>query len=94
MRSLVLALVVCLGGCGSSHPGTDDAARQIDAANVVDARPIDAPVSTHTGIEITPASGRLQGGNYTLDVQVGHPTSQAPATGGGKQLEGNAPIKP
>lgn len=93
MDRLVLAVVLGLGACGSSHKGSDDA-RPDDARTTVDARPTDASVAVRTGVEIVPAGGRLTGGGYTLDVQVGHATSQAPATGGGKQVEGNAPIKP
>ena len=93
MDRVMLAFVIGSVGCHSSHPASD-AARQIDARSVVDAGLVDAPAGARTGLEITPASGRLKGGVYTLDVEVGHASSQGPATGGGKQLEGNAPIKP
>jgi hypothetical protein len=43
---------------------------------------------------VTSAGGRVTGGGYTVEVQLGHPVSQERATGGDHTVEGGAAIKP
>ncbi|MBS1151953.1 MAG: hypothetical protein H6Q89_3651, partial [Myxococcaceae bacterium] len=45
-------------------------------------------------LEIVSASGRAQGGGFTLEMQVGHSLSQQPMTSGSTKLEGGAAVKP
>ena len=101
-RRLLLALVLFLGcACGgvtadppdASPPGPD--AAEIDAGGGADASWIDAsPATAREAREIVSGSGRVSGGNLTMDVQFGHPVQQAPATGGVLRVEGGAAIKP
>jgi hypothetical protein len=44
--------------------------------------------------ELVGVAGRVAGPTYTLDVELGHPVSQQPASGATHTLEGNAAIKP
>lgn len=101
-RSASCALLLALIGCGSAVPH-DDAGPPDDAA-VVDA-PIDAPVDAaidagiepppaRSGAEITGAAGRLAGGGYQVDIQLGHPASQQPAAAGGYTVTGGALVAP
>jgi len=103
LTALVIASASVMAACGSvknknGDGGTIDARTStIDAPmNVYDAMP-DAkigPTAAPPGAEVNSASGRMTGGGYTMDVQLGTPFSQQPATGGGNTFEGNAPIKP
>lgn len=43
--------------------------------------------------EITAASGRMQGGTLTLDLQVGHPTPRTTMTGGTLELTGASAVQ-
>jgi hypothetical protein len=43
--------------------------------------------------DIIAGSGRLTGGNFVMNAQVGQGLPQAPATGGGRVIQGNAAIK-
>lgn len=73
-----------------------DAAPVSDAAPTIDASPTtpDAAQPTRSRAELTGAAGRVSGGDYTLDVQIGHTRSQKPATGGEHTITGDAVIKP
>ena len=108
MRALAAAAIgsaFAMAACGSVKKSgngdggttTYDAAKTIDAPmTTYDAMP-DAPVGPKAappGAEVNSAGGRVTGGGYTMDVQLGTPFSQQPATGGGNTFEGNAPIKP
>jgi hypothetical protein len=44
--------------------------------------------------QVVSGAGRMAGGSFTLDLEVGPPTAKAPASGGGYTLEGSAPVKP
>lgn len=76
-------------GCGSHHANEDARVTPADART-------DAPASTpaYPATQLAPSGGRVTGGGYTMDVQLGQPTSQAPASGGGKTIQANTPIKP
>lgn len=43
--------------------------------------------------DIIAGSGRLSGGAFVMDAQVGQGTPQAPATGGARVIQGNTAIK-
>jgi hypothetical protein len=106
MRMLLFTTIVGLSvaACGSvasqkDAAVDDDAAVAIDAAAIdaaltVDARSLDAAVGSGTIREPMSAAGRLSGGGMVLDVELGHPISQGPITGGGDRFEGAAAIKP
>lgn len=82
------------GGCASSRAVPHD-----DAGPGSDAQVIDAPRGTDAAqvtpaAQITPAAGRITGGTYTMDVQLGTPFSQKPAAAGAKTFQANSPVKP
>jgi hypothetical protein len=64
----------------------------IDAPVVIDA-PITPNVPPPT-VELPAASGRVGGGGYTFDVEVGLPFHQGPSAGGGYLIEASPPVKP
>jgi hypothetical protein len=81
---------------GSSADAAVDAATGAvdapgDAAGAPDAPPV--PLAPPTA-EITSGGTRTSGAVYRMDVQVGHWSSQQPATGGGTRIEGASAIKP
>lgn len=43
--------------------------------------------------DVVSGAGRLSGGNFVMNAQIGQGTPQAPATGGGRVLQGNTAIK-
>lgn len=103
MKRIVVALAggaLLLVACGTvQNPAKEDAGVRDDAQIPVDATNVDAGVDagmamSPPGQDMTGGSGRLTGATYTLDVQLGHPSSQRPIQGPTRRLEGNAPIKP
>ena len=59
-----------------------------------DAGPADASTAaSRPTFEPSTTGGRVSGGAYTVDVQLGHPFTQGPVTGGGTTTEGGALIK-
>ena len=97
-RRGAFAVVVALcAACGSVHHNNDAAPPPKDA-EPADARPFDAGAPdagtpTPASNELTSGAGHVSGGTMTMDVQIGHGTSQAPATGAGTTVEGNTAIK-
>ena len=43
--------------------------------------------------DVVTGAGRITGGTFVMDAQVGQGTPQAPATGGSRVLQGNTAIK-
>jgi hypothetical protein len=94
------ALIACGGGTAAidAPPPPTDAA-DVDAPPPTDAgvdAPVDAPTDAPpppTRTELT-GGGRLTGGTLVMDVQLGHPISQAPASGGTTVADPASPIKP
>lgn len=43
--------------------------------------------------DVISGSGRIAGGNFVMNAQVGQGVPQAPATGGGRVIQGNTAIK-
>lgn len=43
--------------------------------------------------DVISGAGHLTGGTFVMDAQVGQGTPQAPATGGGRVIQGNTAIK-
>jgi hypothetical protein len=102
LAALVIVGAAAMAACGSVKKGGDDGGT-IDASMIIDAPMTiydampDAkvgPTAAPPGAEVNSAGGRVTGGGYTMDVQLGTPFSQQPATGAGKTFEGNAPVKP
>jgi hypothetical protein len=52
------------------------------------------PASPSAAREVTSAAGRVQGGGYTLDVQLGHPIPPYSVTGSGTRVEGAPAVAP
>ena len=93
----VALLLLCLGSCGNITRKQDDAGVRDDAPRdsaPPDDAPVDATSAPRKGVDITNAAGRVTGGGFTVDVQLGHPIPQRPVTGGGFTVEGGAAIKP
>ncbi len=68
-------MTLWMAGCG---PATDPDATEPDAP---------AARAASSAIELTSAGGRMQGGGFTLDFELGHATDRARATGGAVTLE-------
>ena len=77
----------------------------LHARDPVDGRPTQDPdmfmqflprikQQTDAVINITTGGAHLEGGGYSVDVQVGHPFGQGKTTGGDKTTEGGAAVKP
>jgi hypothetical protein len=108
MRRTILALLstAAFAACGNVKPSNTDAAQATDASDtdgeVTDAGidtmpPIDSGIDggpPSAGQELTTAGGHVSGPTFSMDVQIGHPTSQEQITGGTYRLEANTPIKP
>ena len=96
-RHLALALACLLvAACGSVTKGDADARPpDPDAPPEVDAGPDAPPPPPPTGDvrDLGPVGGRVAGGGFVLDLQLGHPFDQRAATGGGRVLEGAAAVK-
>ncbi len=52
-----------------------------------------AAASVRPAKDIVAGGGRMTGGNFVMNAQVGQGTPQAPATGGGRVIQGNTAIK-
>ncbi len=52
-----------------------------------------ATVQVRPAKDIISGSGRVTGGNFVMDAQLGQGTPQAPANGGGRVIQGNTAIK-
>jgi hypothetical protein len=86
MRAMYLSLWIALASCGSvSEP-----------APATDAPPdmgVDVPAAPPSpGRELAPAAGRLVGGQWTVDVQLGSVVSQSSAGGGAWTMRGGVPL--
>jgi hypothetical protein len=91
IRMLAIGLVLAASGCGSS----DDPADPPDAPEAPDAKPdgMGAPSSSLRAPArgVSAGAGRLEGGPWTLDVQVGAAIEQRAARGGGWTSASGAP---
>jgi hypothetical protein len=87
-RWMVLAGALALAGCPNPK-ASPDAPPPIDAPDVP---PVDAPPAP-TRVDLSGGT-RMTGGALVVDVQLGHPTSQAPATGGTVVVDPATTIKP
>jgi hypothetical protein len=76
-------------GCEDPRPsGTPD-------GGSTDAATIDgAPGAGRSAREVVSGSGRLTSGSVTLDLQIGHPVGQQPATSGTATVQGAAAVQP
>jgi len=98
-RILGVLLLFAASACGGTETATGmpDARPQgeppPDAAvpvEVPDAPP--RPPSSPAAMELTSAGGRMNGGGYVLDFEIGQAIDQGPAGGGGFRLEGVAVV--
>jgi hypothetical protein len=91
---LPMALLLALSGCPDNKQKFADAGPETDAA--VDA-PVDAAVDASAPLpayEITGGARKVTGARFSADVQIGHGVGQAPASGNGTEIQGNAAVKP
>jgi hypothetical protein len=98
MRLVQLTIALALLACGNvDNPNETDAATAADAgadgAPAPDA-PDMPPPPVPPGRELASAAGRMSGGGWTADVQLGSLTSQSNATGGTWTAKGGAPLNP
>jgi hypothetical protein len=87
MRLICLTLWIALASCGSVHEPAPSVDAPPDMATV-------APPPPASGRELATAAGRLVGGQWTVDVQLGSVISQSSATSGAWTLHGGAPLHP
>lgn len=93
----MVTAIGALGACGSVTKADDAGnsnvdARVNDAGVGIDASTVDATAPSSSR-EVTAGGTRVQGATYQVDVQIGHPIGQQPATGGGYGIEGAAAVK-
>jgi hypothetical protein len=91
LACLALAVGAAVAACGMTARPFDDGGLNADAGVDRDAEPQLPPTPAR---ELVGVAGRVAGPTYTLDVELGHPVSQQPASGATHTLEGNAAIKP
>ena len=96
MRAFLVSILIAVCGCEGVETKQEDAGvmppmPDADAA-VVDP-PIDAPPPP-PGRELAPAAGRLTGGTWTVDIQLGSVVSQSTISGGSWSVRGGTPIQP
>lgn len=93
MRALGLSLWIALVSCGSvsphDMPAPPDVPPDMPSDLGSDAMPAPSP-----GRELAAAAGRLGGGAWTVDVQLGSMTPQSPASGETWTARGGAPVNP
>lgn len=93
LRALAIAFGVAAAGCGAAGKGPADA--DIDGLPTDPDAGIDAPPPTTGNVrDLAGAGGRVTGGGLVLDVQLGHPFTHQPTTGGRLVFEGGAAVKP
>ncbi len=76
----LLVMLAC--SSGAEQDGTSE----IDAG----ARPSSSPPAK----QLTGAAGRVSGGGFTMDVQLGHAVSRRSSGGAGMSVSGDAVVKP
>lgn len=97
-RWIYSVALLAAAACGSVSSNKD--------AGPPDDAPVDTPIDTPIdvpdrvdaglappGAEFNASGGRMTGGTFSMDVQLGHPIGQQRITGPTLRLEGNAPIK-
>jgi len=88
LRSVSLSLLIATAiGCGSGT-GTGD----VDATSDAPVPP--GPPPQTPGQALRPGAGRLTGGAWSLDVELGGAVEQRRATGNGWTLRGTTPNHP
>ncbi len=90
MGWLGIFLAAALAGCASANSGTTP-----DAGVTADAGPLtpDGAAPPREAREITSGGGKVSGGTFQMDIQVGHGSGQQQMSGGRFQLEGAAAVK-
>ncbi len=98
MARIACLLLLCVAACGStSRPFTDGGEPPEDGGvhdAAPDGPPADATPPPGEAREIISGGGRATSTTYTLEVEIGHPHSQAPSTSATYTIEGNTAIKP
>jgi hypothetical protein len=94
------ALALALGACGSTAATSDASIDPVPDAKPIDAgtdaaidAPTDAAATGGSRIDLT-AGGRLTGGTFTVDVQLGHSIAPQPIAGGTTTLTPAPPVVP
>ena len=87
---LLVSLLFGIAACGGVTSGSFDANRNPDGNANPDGEAVTAVPPSK---EIVPAAGRVSGGGFTVDVELGNWHKQSPVTGGGTTVEGAAPVK-
>jgi hypothetical protein len=94
-RAAVAAfLLLALSGCPDNKQRFNDAGPITDAdVDAPDDAAVDAPAPL-PAYEITGGARNVKGARFSADVQIGHGVGQEPASGSGKEIQGNAAVKP
>ncbi len=94
---LPLALLLALSGCPDNKQKFADAGPTDAAVDAPEDAPVDAAVDASAPLpayELTGGAAKVTGARFSADVQIGHGIGQAPASGDGKEIQGNAAVKP
>ncbi len=103
----LLSLVACGSTVKNDEDAAphDDAA-VFDGAPTIDSQTLPPDAAVDAGItidaqpagpnnrEVVPAAGKVSGGGYTVEFELGHWASQKKTTGGSYVTEGAAAVKP
>ncbi|HUQ03391.1 MAG TPA: hypothetical protein VM261_12900 [Kofleriaceae bacterium] len=88
-----MALLLALPGCPDNKQKFADAGSTDAAVDAPDDAAVDASAPL-PAYEITGGARKVTGARFSADVQIGHGVGQEPASGDGKEIQGNAAVKP
>lgn len=96
LRVVALSLILLPACSEVPEPTRPDVARPGVGVPDAGSPPLDAPqaMSLTPAREVVSGGGRVQGETITMDVQIGHPADQRPASAGATRVEPNAAVKP
>ena len=87
LKLIAIATALVCAACGTvNDKPTTDATPQPDAPPVAPAPP--------AGQELATAAGRMTGGSWTVDVNLGSVASQSTSSGGSWTVRGGSPLNP
>jgi hypothetical protein len=91
MRLVSFSIAIAIAACGGAVQDKPDAAINPDVDAGIDA-PVEPAPRVPPGRELASAAGRLTGGTWTVDIQLGSLASQSNTSGGSWTVRGGAPL--
>jgi len=95
-RLIILAATLALAAaCGTTRASHDAAPGDavVTDGGLADGGLVDAGAPPGNVVDLTGAGGRMSGGTYTIDFEIG-PNDQVVSSGGTMTIENGAAIKP